>query len=408
MFNLPECNNEIIISAMQELERRAFISAFIYLPCWLIIALNNQDNVFIQETFYSISFFFLTILIFHIILHYRFSRLLENNFHRARLFLAILIIIPCLMLGSMCSWCIYLHINYTITVPFIIITAVLCTATSLLLTIDPIYKIMVPLAMILPALTAVLVENSSENLIFLPLASINIFYIIRSSQLKFRDYWQALITFSYFKQKSITLENMAFTDFLTQKPNRLHADKQLSILWDQAKAQQQCLAWMMIDIDNFKNINDTYGHPFGDICLMLVADALDSYSQKVNGFFARYGGEEFVFIKVCRSGTEIHQLAQGLMQQSSKTRICHDDVTINITYSIGVSSLCPHMTSQNLNDLIVQADLALYIAKHEGKNQYRCYGETQDYIEQQMKTPSPNATCCSIENKQGNSCSPAS
>jgi diguanylate cyclase (GGDEF)-like protein len=116
--------------------------------------------------------------------------------------------------------------------------------------------------------------------------------------------------------------------------------------------------------------------------------------------FARYGGEEFVFIKACRSGAEIHQLAQGLMQQSSKTRICHDDVTINITYSIGVSSLCPHMTSQNFNDLIAQADLALYIAKHEGKNQYRCYGETQDYIEQQLKMPSLNATCCSIENKQ--------
>ncbi|WP_111892834.1 GGDEF domain-containing protein [Acinetobacter sp. MB5] len=408
MFNLPECNNEIIISAMQELERRAFISAFIYLPCWLIIALNNQNNIFIQETYYPICFFFLIILFLHIILHYRFNQILQNNFHRARLLLTIIIIIPCLMLGSICSWCIYLHVSYNITVPFIIITAVLCTATSLLLTIDPIYKIMVPLAMLLPALTSVLVERSSDNLIFLPLAALNILYIFRSSQLKFHDYWHALITFSYFKQKSMTLENMAFTDFLTQKPNRLCADKQLKSLWEQAKTEQQCLAWMIIDIDNFKNINDSYGHPFGDICLMLVADALASYSRKVGGFFARYGGEEFVFIKICESGTEIHQMAQGLMQQSSKTRICHDDASINITYSIGVSSLCPNLTEQTSNDLIAQADQALYIAKHEGKNQYRCYGETHPYIEQQMQMLNTQSTCCSIPcEKQDNQCPPA-
>ena len=57
------------------------------------------------------------------------------------------------------------------------------------------------------------------------------------------------------------------------------------------------------------------------------------------------------------------------MQQSSKTRICHDDATINITYSIGISSLNPQLNQQTTNDLIAQADQALYIAKHEGGNQ---------------------------------------
>lgn len=112
---------------------------------------------------------------------------------------------------------------------------------------------------------------------------------------------------------------MAFTDFLTQKPNCLHADQRLSALWT-----GKIRVGIIIDIDNFKKINDSDGHPFGDICLMLVVDALASYSQKMGGFFARYDGEECVFIKICDSATEIHQLAQGLMQQSSKTRICHD------------------------------------------------------------------------------------
>lgn len=406
MFNLPECNDEIIISAMQELERRAFISAFIYLPCWLIIALNNQGNAFIQDTIALISLIFIVILSFHVALHYQFNRLLENNLYRARLLLVILIILPCLMLGSICSWCIYLHISYSITVPFIIITAVLCTATSLLLTIDPVYKVMIPLAMTLPAFTAVIVEDTAENLVFLPLVFLNILYIIKSSQVKFQDYWHALITFSYFKEKSLTLENMAFTDFLTQKPNRLQADKQLSALCTEALSTGKILVWMIIDIDNFKKINDSYGHPFGDICLMLVADALASYSQKMGGFFARYGGEEFVFIKICDSATEIHQLAQGLMQQSSKTRICHDDATINITYSIGISSLNPQLNQQTTNDLIAQADQALYIAKHEGKNQYRCYGETHNALEQQMQIFKTPLACCPSHTQQ-EQCVPA-
>ncbi len=77
---------------------------------------------------------------------------------------------------------------------------------------------------------------------------------------------------------------MAFTDFLTQKPNRLQADKQLSALWTEALSTGKILVWMIVDIDNFKKINDSYGQPFGDICLKLVADTLASYSQKMGGF----------------------------------------------------------------------------------------------------------------------------
>lgn len=159
---------------------------------------------------------------------------------------------------------------------------------------------------------------------------------------------------------------MAFTDFLTQKPNCLHADQRLSVLW-----AGKILVGIIIDIDNFKKINDGDGQPFDDICLMLVTDAFQLQSKNER-FFARYDGEECVFIKICDSAIAIHQLAQGLMQQSLKTRICHDDATINITYSIGISSLNPQLNQQTTNDLIAQADQALYIAKHEGKNQYRC------------------------------------
>lgn len=72
---------------------------------------------------------------------------------------------------------------------------------------------------------------------------------------------------------------MAFTDFLTQKPNCLHADQRLSALW-----AGKILVGIIIDIDNFKKINDGDGQPFDDICLMLVTDALVSYNQKMGGF----------------------------------------------------------------------------------------------------------------------------
>ncbi|WP_308469263.1 GGDEF domain-containing protein [Acinetobacter brisouii] len=105
-------------------------------------------------------------------------------------------------------------------------------------------------------------------------------------------------------------------------------------------------------------------------------------------------------MKIFDSATEIHQLAQGLMQQSLKTRICHDDATINITYSIGISSLNPQLNQQTTNDLIAQADQALYIAKHEGKNQYRCYGETHNALEQQMQIFKTPLACCPSHTQQ--------
>ena len=168
----------------------------------------------------------------------------------------------------------------------------------------------------------------------------------------------------YRSQKSKNeLSKLAMIDVLTGAPNRraitLQATKELAI------AQRKCqnLTILLADLDNFKSINDIYGHDMGDFVLKKFAD-IASENIRAMDKFGRWGGEEWLFILPATSIEEAKNLFERLSSKLSKVEV---DGLSNITFSMGAVELYSNSDS-DLNSLIRKADDKLYIAKKSGKN----------------------------------------
>ncbi len=157
------------------------------------------------------------------------------------------------------------------------------------------------------------------------------------------------------------LTRIATVDAVTGLFNRRYFESQVEAEVQRARRQRQELALLMIDIDDFKRINDTWGHLEGDRALREVADLLRS-GVRIFDVCARYGGEEFVIVMPGASAEVATHVAERIRRQVEQ-RSAHDPMPITI--SIGVGMLRPH---DAIEDLIATADRALISAKAAGKN----------------------------------------
>ena len=125
---------------------------------------------------------------------------------------------------------------------------------------------------------------------------------------------------------------------------------------------------LMIDIDHFKDYNDSHGHYSGDIALRKIAESIDKSLLRETDLAARFGGEEFVVLLPATDTTAALAIAEGIRMNIKSLRIQHDasDATSLVTVSIGVATLQAELL--NKTDLLKQADKALYIAKQAGRN----------------------------------------
>jgi len=163
------------------------------------------------------------------------------------------------------------------------------------------------------------------------------------------------------------LEHIALTDMLTGLANRRAGLERLSEIWNASERTGQLVAVMIIDIDHFKKINDTYGHAIGDKVLKEVAAAFTVIARKTDKFF-RMGGEEFMVICSCESTDKksIVIFAERLRRHISMLKIKIDNNDIQVSISIGVAIKTTMIS--NLDHLIHTADKALYAAKNSGRN----------------------------------------
>jgi diguanylate cyclase (GGDEF)-like protein len=163
-------------------------------------------------------------------------------------------------------------------------------------------------------------------------------------------------------------EAEALVDSLTGTANRRSFDRTLESEWRRAERTQQPLSLLMIDVDAFKELNDNYGHPKGDECLVLVANALGESLQRPGDFLARYGGEEFAVILSTTDLEGSRQVAKSLRlavlaaEIPNRTRLGP-----YVSISVGVARCVPSASSSP-ETLVVAADEALYRAKRNGRN----------------------------------------
>ena len=192
------------------------------------------------------------------------------------------------------------------------------------------------------------------------------------SEMRLGDYRKLVaITRDITRHKKLEkkLRLLSTQDGLTGIANRRLFDRTIEVEWSRAVRNSLSISLIMIDIDFFKNYNDSLGHQAGDDALKKIAVTMQQNFRRPGDIVARYGGEEFVALLPETSPKGSAMLAERLRKEIEALKIPHPDSKIGefVTISLGVANLVPRRGSRH-NTLISLADKALYQAKHEGRN----------------------------------------
>lgn len=178
------------------------------------------------------------------------------------------------------------------------------------------------------------------------------------------------------KRLTDELKRLSSVDGLTSLPNRRAFDSAFQKEWLRLRRQSGELGLLMIDVDHFKQFNDTYGHPAGDACLRTVAQALAGTCQRPADLAARYGGEEFAVLLPNVSREGVMHVANRVVAAISALNIPHarSSAATHVTISVGVghtqcqAQIAGDAPANDPAHLLEMADQALYAAKHAGRN----------------------------------------
>lgn len=168
------------------------------------------------------------------------------------------------------------------------------------------------------------------------------------------------------------LQRLSTTDALTGIANRRFFDELLKREWRRCSRMKTPLSLVMVDVDHFKQYNDTYGHQAGDECLKAVAAQVARAAPRASDLAARYGGEEFVLVLGETTVDGARWVANNIRQHVADLRIPHSASKFShVTASCGVASVLPR-EDMSLESLLASADQALYLAKHQGRDTVVC------------------------------------
>lgn len=166
-----------------------------------------------------------------------------------------------------------------------------------------------------------------------------------------------------------SLHLLSITDTLTDLYNRRYFNEMAPKLISLSKREKHALIFFILDIDYFKQYNDTYGHIKGDEALQKISKALKDHIQRGDDFIFRLGGEEFAGIVLSEDIEECHIWIKSICKIIEDLKIEHSSSTISpyITVSVGVTTVYPD-DGLNIEQIYALADKALYAAKEDGRN----------------------------------------
>lgn len=184
------------------------------------------------------------------------------------------------------------------------------------------------------------------------------------------------------KKLEVQLSERASVDFLSQLNNRTTFIKKLQVALDRRGPHK--IGVMFIDVDDFKFINDRYGHAVGDEVIRFVADTIRKKVDDRGGFAGRFGGDEFMLCYTNQEDIEnLEQIAMDLIDELYVGYTNESGTLINVRASIGIS-YCP-LHTEDYNELISFSDTAMYFVKKNGKTNYHVYvpedSESGEYID---------------------------
>lgn len=175
--------------------------------------------------------------------------------------------------------------------------------------------------------------------------------------------WTMGSVFMVTQRLSVELTQTARIDFLTQTLNRRAAQERLTQEAKRAERKNSVFSIILMDVDKFKYINDHFGHSTGDAALIQISDMMRK-SLRTEDMHSRWGGDEFLIMLQDTAELGAVEVAERLKKTIHKQKITYQKKKISCTLSIGVA--CFGISSRTLEETIIQADEALYIAKSKG------------------------------------------
>ena len=171
------------------------------------------------------------------------------------------------------------------------------------------------------------------------------------------------------------IERMSIMDDLTDLPNRRYFNEQLNREWNRAIRESSTISLLVVDVDNFKIYNDTYGHPQGDTLLKAISSVFKQALRRPADLAARWGGEEFIILMPDTDQNGAMEVAERIRYRVEDLIVpCEDGTSTRTTVSIGVNTAGP-ILNQPVTGFVAGADKALYEAKASGRNKICIYTE---------------------------------
>jgi diguanylate cyclase (GGDEF)-like protein len=170
--------------------------------------------------------------------------------------------------------------------------------------------------------------------------------------------------FEELEKQRVILYQSSILDHLTQVNNRPYIMKVFEDTFAQTKRYQQIFSCILLDVDDFKLVNDQYGHPIGDVVLKETAKQIASQLRETDSV-GRYGGEEFLIILPNINATEAEHVSEKIRRAVAETSI--HQIDLSITISLGICDTEIDII-KSMDDMLHKVDIALYEAKKNGKN----------------------------------------
>ena len=215
--------------------------------------------------------------------------------------------------------------------------------------------------MLMPILVVEIVFTRDMQIEIVMVVVVYFIGLLGTTKFPHREYMSAHIS-------NFQLEELSNTDALTGVRNRRYFDVQLLEEVQRSKRNQYPISLLIVDIDHFKQINDQYGHPAGDQCLIHIARCLSYSLYRVSDTISRYGGEEFGIILPNMSAAGCIELAEKIRQKIAVNPIELNEHNISMSISVGCYTIINMNKNVKPEQLILKADESLYKAKRLGRN----------------------------------------
>ena len=360
MLDQPkQFRNYLTDHILNDIDQRTLNGTYIYFLAWILIGGSTGFHKIDPVFFWSTSVVLLVAGIFRLGCHLYFRKNQQASTKWRTILQYVNVLIPTTVYSVIFAMTLYSDVFEPLFLYILMAIFAFLSAGGSIFAPRKELSITYIAVLTIPAFFAALITDNDKLLEAMLLALYSLYMIVQASRL--HGEYLTLI------QQQFQLQQLNQLDGLSGIANRRCFDHTLVHFWKTHIRTQAQLSLLLIDIDHFKQVNDTYGHAAGDEVIIEVANVLKATCKRETDLVSRIGGEEFGVLIATNDITQVREMAEKIRRKIESSSLEHDGQLINFTISIGISSTVPDL-NKNTSDFFKVADRCLYKAKENGRN----------------------------------------